>query len=344
MIPRDLTPWLLLCLLLVSCTEDPTVQPPLNNPPASPSNPSPAHESTILASRGVRLSWSATDPDGDSLVYDVLIGTDSLVQVADDHQDRSIQYDLEPSTHYQWRVIARDGRGGATTGPVWTFTTGDSLLQAALVAWFPFDGVVADESRSNLISSPTDLTFAADRNARTAHAARFNGSSSRVAVPDAPQLRFGTGSFTVSAWVQAFGAPENFAGIVAKQLDDPSKVIYPGFQLSFRTGGTIEAAIASETERVEAVSSVVVADGAWHMVTMVVDSGTRTLTLYIDGVRAAMSPLISGSTSTGAALFIGHERRGIVFYRGVIDDVAAFNRALTEDEIDRLRRFVHAPG
>lgn len=329
-------------LLLLSCENDPA-QPEPNGAPATPSNPFPEHLSANHHPVRLRLAWSSTDPNGDSIVYDVFLGTTTLAQVGDDLPIAELDLELDASTRYRWQVIARDSRGETARGPIWEFSTGDPELEEGLIAWIPFDGLVRDDGPRQFPTRSENVTLVVDRAGRVANAGRFDGTSSQVVVADAPVLRFGEGSFTVSAWVLANEEPANFAGIVAKQLDDASQTLFPGFQVSFRAGGTIEAALASDIERAEIISGTSLVDGLWHMVTMIVDSVEATQLLYIDGVLQGSRPRIRGSASTAADLIIGRERRGHVFFKGFIDDVSLFSRALSAEEVLRLRRYHNVP-
>ena len=98
-----------------------------NNPPNTPSNPSPADGATNQ-SLNVDLSWTGGDADGDSVTYDVYFEANDAtpdVLVSDDQSGTT--YDpgtLSPNTHYYWRIVAKDAPGATTTGPVWDFVTG----------------------------------------------------------------------------------------------------------------------------------------------------------------------------------------------------------------------------
>jgi hypothetical protein len=96
-----------------------------NNPPNTPSNPSPANHATGV-SINADLSWTGGDPDaGDTVTYDVYFGTSSTPPLVSN--DRSgTTYDsgtLAYNTKYYWEVIATDNHGASTTGPLWDFTT-----------------------------------------------------------------------------------------------------------------------------------------------------------------------------------------------------------------------------
>ena len=97
----------------------------INQPPNTPTNPNPAHTATNVALTAA-LSWSGSDPNNDPLTYEVRFGTaNPPPQVVADQSATSYDPpgDLASGTTYYWKIIANDGRGGTTPGPVWSFTT-----------------------------------------------------------------------------------------------------------------------------------------------------------------------------------------------------------------------------
>jgi len=94
-----------------------------NQPPNAPSNPTPADNATDV-SINITLSWACTDPDGDTLTYNVYFGTVSTPTIVATVTTKS--YDpgsLNYNTKYYWKIVAKDGKGGQTSSPVWNFTT-----------------------------------------------------------------------------------------------------------------------------------------------------------------------------------------------------------------------------
>jgi hypothetical protein len=105
-----------------------TTGPAANNPPNTPSNPSPANHATGL-SINTDLSWTGGDPDaGDTVTYDVYFGTTSSPPLVSDNQ-AATTYDpgtLAYNTKYYWYIVATDNHDIAVEGSVWDFTTGKS--------------------------------------------------------------------------------------------------------------------------------------------------------------------------------------------------------------------------
>ena len=100
--------------------------PAPNNPPATPSNPSPAHTAKDVPTSG-SLSWSCSDPDGDALSYKVYLGkSDSNLSLYQTTSNKYCSYSLDPATTYYWYVVASDGTNSSTS-PTWNFKTKSNL-------------------------------------------------------------------------------------------------------------------------------------------------------------------------------------------------------------------------
>lgn len=95
-----------------------------NEPPATPSNPSPANGATgqVL---NTDVSWLCSDPDGDPLTYDVYFGTqiNPLLVVSGISENTYNPGALEYYTQYFWKTVAHDDHGNSKESPVWNFTT-----------------------------------------------------------------------------------------------------------------------------------------------------------------------------------------------------------------------------
>ncbi len=94
-------------------------------PPNSPSQPNPS-DGTTNASVRPTLTWQASDPQNQTLLYDVYLGDawpPSLV--ATNLVDRSYRPDsLAYTTTHYWKVVVRNEDNETAEGPVWTFKTG----------------------------------------------------------------------------------------------------------------------------------------------------------------------------------------------------------------------------
>jgi hypothetical protein len=98
-----------------------------NNPPNTPSAPSPANGASSVPT-ATALSWTGGDPDaGDTVTYDVFLdandNTPQTLVCNDVSMPTCNPGSLNAGTQYHWYVVARDNHGASTTGPTWSFTT-----------------------------------------------------------------------------------------------------------------------------------------------------------------------------------------------------------------------------
>ncbi len=97
-----------------------------NRAPTKPTNPKPAIGTAVGDVNNVLLSWTATDPDRDTLRYDVYLfkeGTSpGTPYAANFNNDTLIVNNLEYDKTYYWQVVAKDKRESVFS-EIWTFTT-----------------------------------------------------------------------------------------------------------------------------------------------------------------------------------------------------------------------------
>lgn len=96
-----------------------------NRAPNVPSTPSPHNYSTNQPLT-VTLSWECSDPDEDSLTFDVYFDTSSnpTTQVSTNQSGKTFSIsNLSAGTTYYWKVLAKDSKGATAEGPVWSFAT-----------------------------------------------------------------------------------------------------------------------------------------------------------------------------------------------------------------------------
>ncbi len=101
-----------------------TDSPPSNQPPAIPSNPNPPSNATNQQV-DITLTWFCSDPENDPLSYDLYLGTNNpppLIQSGISNTSYALNQ-LQLSTTYYWKIVARDDHENITEGSVWSFTT-----------------------------------------------------------------------------------------------------------------------------------------------------------------------------------------------------------------------------
>ncbi len=157
---------------------------------------------------------------------------------------------------------------------------------------------------------------------------------------DKPNLNFGTGDFTVDAWVRTTQAT-GIAPIVDKRFTDPEigyALYLKNGRLALRMG---DAVLADGTEYWSGTTPFV-ADGQWHHVAGVLRrsataNGTR---LYVDGVGVASFPAWTGLSVTNTEPLLIGAQKGysgpIGYLNGAVDEVELFQRSLSTVEINAI--------
>jgi hypothetical protein len=113
-------------LKVSGCWSDrPLSSNPGTHAPAVPFSPNPP-DNAVNVPRFLTLSWNCSDPDNDPLTYDVYldISNPPAIMVSQGTSSNTFQTGLLPSSSVLfWKIIAKDGTGEDTEGPVWRFTT-----------------------------------------------------------------------------------------------------------------------------------------------------------------------------------------------------------------------------
>jgi hypothetical protein len=163
----------------------------------------------------------------------------------------------------------------------------------------------------------------------------FNGVSDYVSIPDSPSLEFGTGSFSVAAWlnpqVKTNGASwENNA-----YLDMGS---YSVFLSVLRNDNGFRVYLSDGTHNVDHSTFTTLTAGTWIYVVVVVSRATNTAYLYlnsalidswsISAITGSLGSAASNSNVIGSSLATNGE-----YFTGTVDNVQIYNRALSATEI-----------
>jgi len=84
-----------------------------------------------------------------------------------------------------------------------SFTTLGSFLPAGMVAYWNFDGNANDQTGTYNAASGgvTDITYVTGRNSASGQAAKFNGTTSLIQIPNGDQLE-NSSDFSISFWMQ----------------------------------------------------------------------------------------------------------------------------------------------
>jgi len=211
----------------------------------------------------------------------------------------------------------------------------------SMVAWWPLDetsGTIANDiagfnNVGTYFGGPVQVP------GKVAGALSFNGSTDYVEVADHPELNFGTGDFSIDAWVRT--TQTDRATIIDKRTGTNTNPV--GYTL-FVSGGKLGFQIGDGSPFLNHNSpNPAINDGNWHHVAVTINRTSATGgSLYVDGVlNLTFDPTTQqGNISNTANLWIGQHQISSVqryhSFQGAIDEVELFNRVLTPDEVFKI--------
>ena len=193
-----------------------------------------------------------------------------------------------------------------------------------LVAWYPFDGNVNDESGNGQIGSMSNVTFTTGASGMANGAAHFNGDA-QVMIPHSNL--WNASSYTLTAlyrWQANPSATPNGNSILISKRQPTgwgsSFEHSPGGSLSWSIGGNGGAGI-----------NTTVPQNTWVHITWVFTPST--IQFYLDGqlVNTVSSP--GGMNSNTLPISVGMRGNGWHEFIGDIDHIGYWSRALTEAEV-----------
>jgi serine/threonine-protein kinase len=200
-----------------------------------------------------------------------------------------------------------------------------SPLKDGLVAYYPFNGNANDESGNGYDGEVKGSELTADRHGKKASAYEFDENNDSIDLGNRPEFNFGKGDFSLSCWVQQTEANnQHFIGKWNRHV--------AGYWLGDHQHYTHAGLLDSSGGRpLEAEGGKSLADGGWHQVSAVFDRDAN-LVVFVDGVPVETRGISEkpGSIDNEESLMIAGN------FRGSIDDVRIYNRALSTDEITAL--------
>ncbi|PKL86921.1 MAG: hypothetical protein CVV22_02185 [Ignavibacteriae bacterium HGW-Ignavibacteriae-1] len=307
-----------------------------NDPPNKPILISPTDDITLNTQP--TLEWRCTDPENDILLYDVYFGLSAnSLQIIESGIDIT-EYQLSglsANTKYFWKIGAFDDFGGYSESDLWSFNYKEIEPTNALILNLSFDNNVNDMSNYAHFCQQTNLTYTKNRFGNDNSAAYLNGSA-YVEVIKSTFMDF-TQPFTIALWIKPDpGYGNTFEGevdLVSRYGTTTSNM--SSFAFLLKNGYLSSEVFKSQSGRSYCPSDVLIQTNIWTHVTLVYN-GT-SLILFANGVEVAQS-IVPKPDSSNLNLYIGKRSLNNRIFKGAIDDVKVYNKALTKAEISQLAK------
>ena len=298
-----------------------TSAPPDTKPPLLTSI-----RSLSVSNNSATIAWTTDEPadtqveHGQSTAY----GTSTaLISALVTSHSQSLS-GLSPGSVYHFRVKSRDAAGNLAVSGDSTFTT-TSLpdITSSLVAAYSFDEGTGDKAvDSSGGSNSAILNNAAwTSKAKYGKALSFNGKNSFVSagVAGLPAVN---APKTISCWLNVSGGAGTTQSVIALANEAQHASVQQEFKSSqvgmLQYGDTWLVAGNSPPAK------------AWHHFAYTFD-GTQNR-FYIDGVLVSSST-IQPQAGSVAGFQIGRGIAGSDYFKGSIDEVRIYSRALSQEEI-----------
>lgn len=208
-----------------------------------------------------------------------------------------------------------------------------------LVGWWPFNGNANDESGNGNHGTVNGATLTADRNGKANNAYSFDGISNYIEIASSSNLLV-TSSYSLSTWVNVLsfnsgGFP--YQPAIISKIDGGDW--YGGFEL--RAAGDVNNTVNfyGTSGNIGGQNTSIYKSGqkinVWNY--LVVTYNGSKVKMYIDGICVDSIDRTGNIQTSSLPLRFG--RRGGSYncwFNGNIDDIAIYNRALTQQEITAL--------
>ena len=218
-------------------------------------------------------------------------------------------------------AVARDAAGNRSSASVDVTVSNTSSTPSGLVAAYSFNDGSGVQTRDSSGQSNTGTIAGATwtTNGKFGSALSFNGTSAWVTIADANSLDLTTG-MTIEAWVN----PSSGTGWRSVVLKETSGGL--AYALYSANNGSRPAGYVHTHDDVGVTGTAAVPLNSWTHLALTYDGAT--LRLYVNGILVR-STSGHGAAASAGALRIGGNSVWGEYFRGLIDEVRIYNRALT---------------
>ena len=214
-------------------------------------------------------------------------------------------------------------------------------ITSNLVAHVSFDNgdATIDAGTATNNGIITGATAATDRDGNANSAMYFDGND-WIDFGNYADYQFGFDSFTITFWVKGDGSTSTGGYVIGKRAFTVGQDYVYAVTYDYANGGRVFGYIRDDNG--QAVTNYPTASSLadeWHHVAMVVDRDLDGVAFYVDGAVLDAELLGSGFGSLNAIgatfgnLVMGRSSNGDQYFRGWVDDVKIYRRALSSADL-----------
>lgn len=196
-----------------------------------------------------------------------------------------------------------------------------------LVGWWPFNGNANDESGNGNNGTVNGATLTADRNGNVGKAYSFDGVDDLIDVGNPVTLGNNPNSYTMAGWAYYYDFVGGYVFMTKRQDDWGSDW---GTPITLQNKIIFFADDQGYASATPAESDTLSTNQWYHFVFV---KSINSYTIYMNGIEVSTitdNHVMNGSNNN---LIIGAQLAWQDFMKGKLDDIAIWNRALTQQEI-----------
>ena len=212
------------------------------------------------------------------------------------------------------------------------------LPSNGLVGYWPFNGNANDESGNGNHGTVNGATLTVDRDGNANSAYSFDGVNDNIIIASDEILNVGTSDFSISIFFRS----ENLTN--AYLIGKRSYSLGNGYSIFLQNNALYGQLIDENSASQSPGCNFNTTENQWHHYVVTFDRDNNQLA-YMDGIFCDYVGILdeSGNIVNETDLFIGFFQppgndcwTGCYFFNGQLDDIAIYNRALTQEEITAL--------
>jgi len=238
---------------------------------------------------------------------------------------------------YKFTVTNSNGCTSAATASSTTINASPITLTSGLIAYYPFSGNANDSSGNGKNGVVSGATLTTDRFGKSSSAYEFNGSS--YITTTISNLPIGSSDRTISFWAKQSAQPAspNKAGSIfhygSISINNRFSCLYwPETPVIILQDNDVCHVCQGSTK----VQSITTGLNTWNQIILTVSNNRASC--YVNGQLFYYGDR-SGMNTTLSNFIIGkavNEHEGGEYFKGSIDDIRIYNRALDTSEINLL--------
>ncbi|MDD3051690.1 MAG: LamG domain-containing protein [Candidatus Cloacimonetes bacterium] len=205
-----------------------------------------------------------------------------------------------------------------------------NYLYGNTIAFFPFTGNTIDYSKVGNLAYPNGPVYTVDRFGRPNNALLFDGVNDYLFIPPVPAYSFDiiNDSYSLSLWIKTDDSSN------CRIIEQWNEHIYNPYPFLIQIHDSRLSAAVYDTNEIKVIVAKQVSDDNWHHLVFSVDSEEKEIRLWLDtefiGVRKVGQFCL---TQNNLPIYLGGYPIVDRFFKGAIDDLMMFDKALTEREI-----------